>query len=205
MNKYLTLGIIGIAIVGIGFLYFTSQDGAQDIESIHEALITLEDELDNLDVDVRTGNLTPEEAHRARARIMEQLEAIQTSGTQGARRGLSEAQRAELQDGLARLVGILETYLVTLSTVDAIAAEIDVADVDVDIPRTYRGRTVLEAVTEVLTELSEAAEIDRPFEEIEPLQEREVGEEDTPSSEPLHIEIEAGAGEREEVDTHETE
>lgn len=196
MKKYFILGAIIIIALIAGALYLQPNGGA-DVATVNESVLTLEDEFDDLDINLRTGNLTPAEAQAARVRIITELEAIRTSGTQGARRGLTEIQRAELQEGLGRLVRMLETYLVTLSTVDAIAAEADPATTDSNVPRNLQGKTILEVITETLTDLAAAAEIDRPLEELSP---------EEPVTPPVSEEfsIEVSNGDTSTSDTEET-
>ena len=180
MNKYLITGIIIIAVLVAGFFFYNNQQQETDLSQLFDAIVVLEDELDDIDYYARSGALSPTEAYEARVRIMEQLQIIQNSAQPG-RSGLTEAQREQLQEGLGRLASILQTYLLTLSAIDTTAATIAADDIPTTAPREFRDKTVLDAVAETLTSVAEVADLSRPIEpaELELLEQgSEVDEED---------------------------
>ena len=180
MNKYIIGGLIAVALVAFGVFSFGTSNVSY-IADITDEINQLEEELVALDMAVSSGELTPDEAEEARARIAARLEAINTSASSADESSLTEEQKQQLLDALERLKQTLVQYSATLVTVDEQAKK-----------STKRGgrsggnRSLIDVLTDTVDSLEE--HVEEVIEEYEPeeemednMEENEEGSEDAES------------------------
>jgi len=126
MNKIvIVIGIIAIAL--IGWLLFSSES-VNYIAEVNNEVTALEAELAEIEAAVQAGVLTPEDAAVAQTRIVARIDAVSTMTTAGQRVKYTDAQRAQLVEGLERLKQILIKYQSTLTVIDSTVLELPEAE-----------------------------------------------------------------------------
>lgn len=126
MNKII-IGITILVALAIGWFILNSGDTFDYVVNIDQEVTQLENELAELDAAVAAGILTPAQATTAKVRIIARLDAINESATASESTKLTAEQRTQLANGLLRLKDALVSYQATLSAVDDMAIEADVA------------------------------------------------------------------------------
>lgn len=116
------LGVIVIVIIAGWFLL--KNDTVNYVAEVNGEVMALESELAEIETAVQAGLLTPEEAAEAQIKIVARIDAISAAATAGQKAQLSDAQRAQLVEGLERLKQTLIKYQSTLTTVDEIVLEL---------------------------------------------------------------------------------
>ncbi len=136
MNKLIIGGVAMIILLGVGWLLL--QPSTVGYIAVFDTEVEqLERELQELEILVTSGALTPEEAAAAQRRIIERLDAAATVMVDVERVRLSAAQQAQLTAGLDRLRTTLVTYQGTLQAVDEQVEQLPEAER----PTLGRGRT----------------------------------------------------------------
>lgn len=136
MNKLVIGGIAVVILLGVGWLLLQPSTAGY-IAAFDTEVAQLEWELQELEIMVTSGALTPEEAAVAQRRIVERLDAIATVTVDTEKVRLSASQRAQLNAGLDRLRSVLLTYQATIQVID----EQVMALPEADRPTLGRGRT----------------------------------------------------------------
>lgn len=152
MNK-LFIGIIAIAVVGLGWFLFSNNDTFDYVVTIDNEVTQLETELAELDTAVEAGILTSAQATEAKVKIITRLDTINTTVAASTGAKLTPAQQQQLNDGLNRLKTILINYQATLTAVDEKAVD---ADVQAKFKQSGKGSKSLNVV---ISETIEAVEI----------------------------------------------
>ena len=153
-------GVLAVATTGVVLMQNASVDYVATVDGEIEAL---EAELSALDEAVEAGTLSPEAAAEARVKILVRLGAIDAAVEASGKVTLSDAQRAQLNDGLDRLRNILVTYQETLTSVDEIALEAEVeieGEVESETTAKKRGNVRKQSLVSVISETIEV--VDKP-------------------------------------------
>lgn len=181
MNSKIIIGVIVLALVLVGWFSFKNNT-VDYVATVNDEISALEGELAEIEAAVETGTLTPEEAVKAQEKIVARLDTINNSVTSSQNAKLTDAQKAQLNDGLERLKNILVEYQATLMVVDAQVETLQ----EVEKSKLRSGgshKKVSEIVVETVTEMEGVIEeIVEDYEET-PLE--ELFEENASSSEEI--------------------
>lgn len=182
------ISIIITILVVIFLAWFAIKGNTTDYATVIDKEISaLEDELQELETQVETGDMTPQEAAKAETRIVNRLESIQKTIDSSSKKTLSEEQEILFVDGLNRLAQLLNDFQSTLITVDAVVNELPTEEQprwrngggsDNDTPTTISD--IIEETIEVVEEyVEEASEEMQEEENMEEEVEEVVEEEET--------------------------
>jgi len=190
MKKIIIIILAVLALGAIGYYVTNSNDEMPDgmsadaeIQTLANAVITTEQELKELEVQVTNGTLTPTAAIAARAKLETRLETLTTAFSNSEKYSLTQIQREAMVATLDTIKNVLVRYQDTLVAVDTIAANDTsnsssgkrgfvgsitkafvktVSDLQVEIQDTVRDyepvEIVLDVETETHLEVAEAAE-----------------------------------------------
>lgn len=121
--KKISIGILAVILIVGGYLYLTTNDAVTPIEKAVTAVETeieaLERELAEIDADIQAGRLDETTATAARTRIETRMAGIDTAVSSSNSTTLTASQRLVLTQGLSRLKAVLQSYQVTLMTIEA--------------------------------------------------------------------------------------
>ncbi|MCA9365869.1 hypothetical protein KC723_03155, partial [Candidatus Kaiserbacteria bacterium] len=122
MNKII-IGLGILAIIAVGWMMFGSST-VEYVATVEDEVTQLENELVELEAMVAAGTLSPEEAAQAQEKIVSRINTINEAVASGQKTNLTDAQNAQLVDGLARLKQILINHQATLVAVDKAVMEL---------------------------------------------------------------------------------
>lgn len=117
MNKII-IGTGVVAIIAISSLFLFNNNTLEYVATVDDEITQLENELASLGVSVTLGTLSPNDATKAKAKIVTRIDAINAATSASQKAQLTDAQRVQLIDGLNRLKQVLIKYNATLIAVD---------------------------------------------------------------------------------------
>lgn len=158
----ITVVLLGIILLVIGIFWLTSSSstGTALADLLEDKTLELEDVLDDLSVNTRHGNMSPEELLHARRDILAIFDRIDIATNRASGRNVTQRDLERIQDGLGRLARILEIYLLSLAELDNQIALIPTDEYPDDIDESERERTVLMGAISTITDLTEVATVE---------------------------------------------